>query len=148
MPVIALLALLIQVSCQLFKFVFYSIRDRRVEFHYLVTAGGYPSAHSAFVSSLTTLIGFRFGFEDVAFSVALVFALIVIYDAFRLRGHVQQHAVLLNKLISDKPELAQHKQSEMVGHSMPEILSGVAFGVLASLLMGSLVYGWPDANQQ
>ncbi|MFW5994793.1 MAG: divergent PAP2 family protein, partial [Spirochaetia bacterium] len=93
-----LVALGVQVLCQLFKFVVYSIRDHRVSPHYLVTAGGMPSAHAAFVTALTTAVGLRSGIDSDIFAVAFVFAAIVAYDAYRLRGHVQDHARWINRL--------------------------------------------------
>jgi len=124
----AVLAILVQQACQLFKFIAYSIRDKRVSPKYLVSSGGIPSAHSAFVSSLTVSLGWQQGFESPVFSTALVFSLIVMYDAFRLRGHVQNHAAYLSRLskklgLEDEPEL-----SEMVGHSLGEVAWGIVIG--------------------
>jgi len=127
-PFSLLIAVAVQITCQLFKFVYYSIRAGRVDPHYLVTAGGIPSAHTAFVTALTVSIGIRSGFVSDVFAVAAVFSAIVIYDAYRLRGHVQSHAKVLNQLIpAGSPPL-----SEMVGHSIPEIVAGLLFGGILS----------------
>lgn len=136
-----LLAVAVQISCQLFKFILYSIRDRRVTSHYLVTAGGMPSAHSAFVSALSTAIAFRHGLDSDLFAVAFVFSAIVAYDAYRLRGHVQEHAVRINRIeaaaFSALVPDGQRPLSEMVGHSIPEIASGIVYGVIATALVAA-----------
>jgi acid phosphatase family membrane protein YuiD len=91
-----------------------------------VTAGGIPSAHTAFVAALSVAIGVRHGFGSDLFAVASVFSAIVIYDAYRLRGHVQTHAKLINRLLLK--DQAVEPVSEMVGHSVPEIVMGLLIG--------------------
>lgn len=127
-----IVAVTAQLLCQVFKLVTYSIRDRALSLHYFTTAGGMPSAHAAFVAALTVAVGLSRGFDSELFAVSFVFSTIVVYDAYRLRGHVEQQAKVLNRLqqrlkhrldLSDQPRL-----SEMVGHSVPEILAGIAFG--------------------
>lgn len=126
-------ALGVQLFCQLFKTILYSIRDRRFSPFYFVSAGGIPSAHAAFVTALSVAIGVRNGFGSDLFAVAAVFSLIVIYDAYRLRGHVQHHARIINRWIlgpaGEKPI------SEMVGHSLPEIVAGMVLGGAVSLVV-------------
>ncbi len=123
----------VQLFCQLFKTVLYSIRDRRVNPAYFVSAGGIPSAHAAFVTALSVAIGLQNGFDSDLFAVAAVFSLIVIYDAYRLRGHVQHHAKIINRKLlgpaGEKPV------SEMVGHSLPEIVAGMVLGGAVSLVV-------------
>lgn len=135
-------AIIIQVTCQIFKFILYSVRDRKAGFHYLVTAGGVPSAHSAFVTSLCTSIAFVRGLDSSEFSVAAVFALIVVYDAYRLRGHVQSHAVIINRLLEKIGEAERERVSEMVGHSVPEIAWGILYGGIATALVYTLGPGF------
>jgi acid phosphatase family membrane protein YuiD len=142
MPIAFFVAASVQLVSQLFKFIIYSIRDRRVSPKYLVTTGGMPSAHSAFVCSLAAYIGLEYGTAGPWFSVSLVFAAIVMYDAFRLRGFVQKHAVALNKLQALIPEdkrEGMEAHSEMVGHSLAEIASGLVLGVAWAALAWALI---------
>ncbi|MFP4115112.1 MAG: divergent PAP2 family protein [Spirochaetota bacterium] len=125
-PQVLLTAVGVQVFCQVFKLALYSIRDRRFTPAYLVTAGGVPSAHSAFVTALAVAIGIRNGFASDTFALAFVFSAIVIYDAYRLRGHVQRHAEVINQLVL-RPA-GEEPVSEMVGHSLSEIAAGVLLG--------------------
>jgi len=131
-PQVLVTAVAVQVFCQLFKLVYYSARDRKLTLAYLVTAGGIPSAHSAFVTALGVAIGLRNGFDSDVFAITFVFGAIVVYDAYRLRGHVQRHAQVINERIlrpaGEKP------LSEMVGHSIPEIVTGIVFGGVSALV--------------
>jgi len=137
-PFALAIAVLVQVSCQVFKFAYYSFKDGRISPRYLTTAGGIPSAHTAFVTALAVSIGIRAGFASDLFAVAAVFSVIVVYDAFRLRGHVQHHARIINRYVL--PETGDDPVSEMVGHSIPEIIAGLVFGgglsAAATLLLG------------
>lgn len=136
-PQVLVTAVAVQVFCQLFKLVYYSVRDQKLTLSYLVTAGGIPSAHSAFVTALGVAVGLRNGFDSDVFAVAFVFGAIVVYDAYRLRGHVEQHAKVINERIL-RPAGAK-PLSEMVGHSVTEIVTGIAFGGGVSALVTFLV---------
>jgi acid phosphatase family membrane protein YuiD len=137
-PQVLVTAVAVQVSCQLFKFVLYSIRDGALSPHYLVTAGGIPSAHSAFVTAVTVAIALRNGLDSDLFAVSFVFSAIVIYDAFRLRGHVQRHAELINRHVLQPA--GEKPVSEMVGHSLTEIGIGILWGGGVSALV-TLLFG-------
>ena len=138
-PAVLLTAAAAQVLCQLFKVVFYSIRERRFAPRYFVSPGGNPSAHSAFVTALSVAVGMRGGFFSDIFAVCFVFSAIVIYDAFRLRGAVQEHAKLLNSLTSRHFPDEHRDLREMVGHSLPEIFTGIAAGGVFSFVVMSFI---------
>jgi uncharacterized protein len=134
-PVALLTAAGVQVLCQLYKVGYYSVRHRKLEPHYLVSAGGMPSAHSAFVTALTVAVGMRAGPATEVFSVAFVFATIVVYDSLRLRRTVQQQSQLLNRLVRRYHPEETGDLSEMVGHTPAEVIAGVlAGGVLSGLV--------------
>jgi acid phosphatase family membrane protein YuiD len=132
-PVSLLVAVTAQLLCQLFKVIVYSIRDRRFEPRYFTTAGGMPSSHSAFVTALTVAVGLSRGFDSEIFAVSFVFSAIVIYDAYRLRGHVEDQAEVLNRIQGRLEPAEQRRLSEMVGHSLGEIAAGIAFGIVFAL---------------
>jgi acid phosphatase family membrane protein YuiD len=121
-------AVIIQVLCQITKLVAYSIRDRRLTIKYLFTAGGMPSSHSAFVSALVVSIGLYNGIRSELFALAFVFAAIIIYDAYRLRGTVETHSKIIVRLQSLLPENERMEVEQMVGHTIPEILTGILTG--------------------
>lgn len=141
LPKTLLIAGLIQVACQVFKLVYYSARQKRWDWHYLATPGGMPSAHSAFAGSITTAVGLSAGFNTDLFAVSFVFAAIVIYDAFRLRGLVQRQAILLNEVQDHLwPDQARPALPTMVGHTLPEIAVGLILGIG---LAAPLTLFWP-----
>jgi hypothetical protein len=129
----------VQVLCQVFKVVFYSLRNRKLALSWLVSAGGMPSAHSAFVSSLAVSVGLWAGFSTDLFAVACVFSIIIIYDSLRLRGAVQHHARILTQLVSRHPEVDAGRINVSLGHSAPEILAGIVAGTAGALLAWAVI---------
>jgi acid phosphatase family membrane protein YuiD len=115
------------------KFLISSVRYRRWAFD-LVGNGGFPSNHSAVVSSMATLIALREGMGHPAFGVAVTLAFIVMIDANSLRQHVGRHAVTLNRLHDGKEDHVVLR--ERMGHTRVEI----AGGVLTGIGMGFLIY--------
>ena len=88
--------------------------------------GGMPSSHSAFVTSLMMVVGRKDGVTSTEFAIATVFACIVWYDAAFVRYQVGEQAKALNLLQQFKVF------SERVGHSIPEVLGGIAFGAVVT----------------
>ncbi len=128
-----LVAVSAQIVCQLYKVCVASIRLRRLEIGPFFHTGGMPSAHSAFVTALTTAVGLSSGFESDVFAVSAVFSLIVIYDAFRLRGEVARHATILNRMEGSV------SLNEAAGHSLGEIGVGMLVGAVWALAASALV---------
>ena len=128
-----LVAVGVQIACQAFKVVLYSVRERRLAFSWFISAGGMPSAHSAFVTALSVSVGLSSGFGSDLFAVACVFSVIIIYDSWRLRGAVQHHARALSKISRATRGLELGPLNENIGHSIAEIAAGIlAGGALAA----------------
>ena len=121
-------AVVVQVACQAFKVVLYSLREKRLALSYFISAGGMPSAHSAFVTALSVSVGLWNGFSSEVFAVSCVFSIIIVYDAWRLRGAVEHHARVLTMLAAQHPDLATGPINVHVGHTLAEILAGIAAG--------------------
>ncbi len=115
------------------KFLINSVKARQWAFN-LVGNGGFPSNHSAVVSSMATLIALREGIGHPAFGVAVTLCFIVIIDANSLRQHVGRQAAAINRLADGRPDF--RKLRERMGHTVVEITGGLATGIA----IGHLVY--------
>lgn len=115
------------------KFLINSARQRRWAFN-LVGNGGFPSNHSAVVSSMATLIALREGMDDPAFGVAVTLAFIVMIDANSLRQHVGRQAGAINRLAAGTD--GHTALRERMGHTLVEIGGGICTGIA----MGFLLY--------
>ena len=120
------------------KFLISSVRLRRWAFD-LVGNGGFPSNHSAVVSSMATLIALREGMGHPAFGVACTLAFIVMIDANSLRQHVGRHAVSINRLHDGKQDYVVLR--ERMGHTKVEITGGVLTGIGMGFLIYTLLGG-------
>jgi acid phosphatase family membrane protein YuiD len=117
------------------KFLINSARQRRWAFN-LVGNGGFPSNHSATVTSMATLIALREGIGHPAFGVAVTLCFIVMIDANSLRQHVGRQAAAINRLAAGAGDSGHRTLRERMGHTLVEIGGGIVTGVL----IGNLVY--------
>lgn len=114
------------------KSIIKSVKSRRMQIE-LLSYGGLPSSHATVVSTTATLIGARAGTDTPEFGLAITFAILFIVDAINLRQWVGEHAKALNILRGAEANLTPLR--ERVGHTLLEILAGIALGVGCGLLL-------------
>ena len=104
--------------------------------------GGMPSAHSALVSSLATVIGLSQGWYSASFAISLILAIIVITDAIGFRAYLTEHSKTINKLIIDLPDEFEYKYktlNERISHTLPEVLVGTIIGIVLGFLLFQII---------
>ena len=89
-------ALLACILAQLSKLAFELVQHGKINLRVLVTTGGMPSSHSAFVGALATGVGKTMGWGSPDFAIAVVFAVIVMYDAAGVRQAAGKQARILS----------------------------------------------------
>lgn len=120
--------------------------NKGINWERMTGSGGMPSSHSSTVVSLAVAIGVSYGADSTLFALALIFAIVVMYDATGVRRETGKQAVILNRLLLDNPfswtgEEFDKKLKEYVGHTPLQVLMGAILGVLIALIMGD-VYGY------
>ena len=71
------------------KYLIIAVKNRNFSgFRQLYLSGNMPSAHSATVVSMATVIGLINGFDSALFGLALMVAGVVMYDAIMVRRSV------------------------------------------------------------
>lgn len=131
-----LAALLGWFAAQSVKLTWNLIKNRQVDFRYMISTGGMPSAHSSAVSGMATAAGLSEGFGSTVFAVGLVMALVVMFDAQSVRRAAGQQARLLNQIVEElfkEHHLSTNKLAELLGHTRLEVLAGLLLGVAAGL---------------
>ncbi len=129
---------------QALKFIFHYINTRRIDFYVFVSTGGMPSSHSSTVSALATSIGIMSGFGSPLFALALVFALVVMFDAQSFRRAAGQQARLLNQIVEElfkEHHFSEDKLAELLGHTRYEVFFGMLLGILIALLTHAVLGG-------
>jgi acid phosphatase family membrane protein YuiD len=119
---------------QLLKVVVVLLQKKQLNLSYLVSSGGMPSSHSAFVSALATSVALIEGLGSVAFGISTIFALVVIYDAAGVRRSVAQQSIVLNRIMAEirsrRPLIELGRDlKELVGHTQMQVVVGVLLGI-------------------
>lgn len=114
-----------------------SYRRRRLDLRVLSSMGGFPSSHTAMVMALTTALARVYGLGSPLFAIALIFSLVVMYDAAGVRRAAGLQAAVLNRLVADLREhrgIAEERLRELLGHTPVEVLAGAALGIAVGIL--------------
>ena len=129
--------LLLWFCIQVFKVICDLVKTKKFNFKRIMGAGGMPSSHTAVVTSLSMLVGKSEGFDSAVFAIALVFAMVVMYDAAGVRRAAGKQAHLLNKII-ETPGLTgvevQERLVEVLGHTPLQVIVGAIIGITVGLL--------------
>lgn len=137
---VLLVALAACLLAQVLKVTIELVKNGKVSVRILVTAGGMPSAHSAFVTSLATGVGQTLGWETPEFALAAIFAIIVMYDAAGVRQAAGKQARILNQIIDElfqeHPEFNEDRLKELLGHTPFQVIVGSTLGIAVSWLAG------------
>jgi acid phosphatase family membrane protein YuiD len=113
-------------------------RTHRLDFSYMVSTGGMPSAHSALVAGLATSVGLKSGFGTPIFAISLAFALIVMFDASTVRNAAGQQAKLLNEIMDEffkEHRFSEKKLKELLGHTRLEVFMGMIIGIIVGTIV-------------
>lgn len=136
--IVAISAFLIAQFC---KFLITGITQHNFTPERLKGDGGMPSAHSATVMALSTVIGYLEGLDSVAFGISMILASVVMHDALGIRREAGKHASSINELVDtvngllpEKKKLSQgDKLKELLGHSLIQVVCGGILGFLIGL---------------
>jgi len=123
---------------QLAKMLICLVESHRLDFRYLASTGGMPSAHTALVSALTTAIGLTEGFSSPLFALSFIFASVVMFDAQTVRAASGKQARLLNQIVDElfkEHHLSDVKLKELLGHTRLEVFFGMLTGMVTTLAL-------------
>jgi acid phosphatase family membrane protein YuiD len=120
---------------QLIKVIIALTQGKGLDLSHFVSSGGMPSAHSAMVCALATAVAMTYGLGSSFFAIAVVLAIIVMYDAAGVRQSVGQQSVVLNRIILElkrREPLVKIEADlrELMGHTPFEVIVGSALGIL------------------
>ena len=133
---IILTAVIAWLVAQSLKVLLGVIREKRFNFKWFVGTGGMPSSHASAVSALATAVGLHTGFSSPHFAIALLFTIVVLFDAQGVRRASGQQAEILNRILDDiywKHKIKEDRLKELLGHTPVEVITGTVLGVLVAL---------------
>jgi acid phosphatase family membrane protein YuiD len=135
-------ALVAWVIAQAIKVPVDYLRHRHWNWAILLNPGGMPSSHAALVTAAAHAIGLFFGFGTPLFALAVVVAIVVVYDATGIRRQAGLQAALINAMIRDLAgghPLKSEKLREVLGHTPLEALGGVLLGLVTAQVIWLLL---------
>ncbi|MDD4018211.1 MAG: divergent PAP2 family protein [Kiritimatiellae bacterium] len=119
------------------------VKTGQIDFRYLLSTGGMPSAHSAMVCGLCTSIGLTEGFGSPIAMLAAGVAAITMFDAAVVRRAAGHQAKIMNQMIDElfkQHKLRQTHLKELLGHTRKEVFAGMFVGIAVAVAM---VACWP-----
>lgn len=124
---------------QLIKVVIGIIKEKHIDWRYFVTAGGMPSSHSATVCALASATALVYGISSAYFTITVILALIVMYDAAGVRRAISRQAVILNRISKELREhyprdYVEREVRELWGHSPFQVFIGAAIGIIIAVI--------------
>ena len=138
------LSILAWAVAQILKFVITLITKGKLDWRHILSSGGMPSSHSATVCALAAGTCYEYGAGSFPFTIALLFAIVVMYDAMGVRRETGIQAKILNDILRTfedmgRSEISAHdKLKEFVGHTPLQVLMGALLGILTAVL----AYSW------
>lgn len=122
---------------QTIKVVLGVIRTKTFDFKWFIGTGGMPSAHAAGASALAITAGFDYGFNSGIFALAIVFAMVTMFDAQGVRRSAGNQAKILNQVMGDiywQGRIQDTRLKELIGHTPVEVIIGSIIGVLIAII--------------
>lgn len=127
---------------QLTKIVINGIVTKKFDIERLVGDGGMPSGHSATVTAMALMTGFRLGFDNPIFGIAMIFAIVVMHDATGVRQEAGKHArsiielteIFNEYLLEHDEEVKLEKLKTLVGHTPLQVVCGAGVGIIVVVL--------------
>ena len=123
-------------TSQVLKVVIILIREHRLDLRYFILSGGMPSAHSATVCALAMAVAMTEGLSSVAFGIAAILAIVVMYDAAGLRRSVSRQSIILNRIVK---ELRDKRPKGEVERDLREFIGHTPFQVIVGAVLGTLI---------
>lgn len=125
------------IIAQVLKTIIHTLFTKNFDAERLVGGGGMPSSHSATVCALCTATAMEYGAASFEFSMAAIFALVVMYDAIGVRQESGKQAQVLNDMIEIFSHMGKkldiEKQlKEFIGHTPLQVLCGGILGIITA----------------
>jgi len=117
------------------KFLIASVKQwGTIDVRQLYLSGNMPSAHTATVVALVTIIGLKDGVATGTFAIAMLFAAIVMYDAVMVRRSTGEQGTAIEALIKEQKSRVKVPRAAK-GHRPLEVAVGVLVGLVSGLFV-------------
>ena len=122
---------------QIIKFVIVLITKHKLDWRHILSSGGMPSSHSAFVCACAAAMGYLYGWTSPFVTISAVVAIVVMYDAANVRKAAGEQAKILNYIMDHwadmKPAIFGKELKELLGLTPFQVLMGGLLGIVVGL---------------
>ena len=106
----------------------------------LYFGGGMPSSHAAGLTAFVIITAGYCGTSSFEFALALILAVVVLYDEVGVRFESQRQGKALNNLNYEREEEGKQpldviKFKEKIGHTLHELLAGMLIGIVCGIIV-------------
>ena len=115
---------------QFLKFLLNSRAQKGQRWRLLYQSGNMPSAHTATLVALTTIVGIQDGTASGLFAVSCVMTAVAAYDALMVRRSGGEQGLALRRLLEISPFKKDPLPYQALGHRPLEVAVGALLGVL------------------
>ena len=123
------------VVAQGLKYIIIAVKDKTLNgLRHLYLSGNMPSAHSATVAALLTVIALKDGVDSGLFGLATLFTAIVMYDAMMVRRSSGEQGYAIQQLIREQKSKVKIPRVAK-GHEPLEVAVGGLIGVLIGVVV-------------
>jgi acid phosphatase family membrane protein YuiD len=105
----------------------------------LYMSGRMPSAHTATMVSLATVVAIRDGVDSGLFAVTAVIALITAYDSMMSRRSAGEQGLALRKLLEKSIFAKEPMPYVALGHKPLEVGAGAVLGMVIGIIVAFLI---------
>jgi acid phosphatase family membrane protein YuiD len=110
-------------------------REGRFVWRLMLSSGGMPSSHAAFVCGLAMALALSEGIDSPLFALAVGVAAVVMYDAAGVRRAAGTHATVLNQIVEELFQgqpINESKLKELLGHTPTQVTLGALLGIVST----------------
>lgn len=117
------------------KYTIAASRGTQVDLtHQLFISGGMPSSHAATSVAVWAVIALKDGIDSGLFGLATFVALVVCYDAVKVRRSSGEQGEAITQLIKESDSKVRIPRAAK-GHTPVEVIAGAVFGAVIGLIV-------------
>ena len=135
---IFLIPILAGLICQVLKLIIYSVVARKFVPGGLFRPDGMPNVHASVFAALATVVGMKYGYSSLLYSVTATYSIVILHDTMRVKREKEKQVDVLNRIISSMEEYGDLEESvvrKVLQYRPLDVLGGVLLGVSLSYIL-------------
>ncbi|MBN1164976.1 MAG: divergent PAP2 family protein [Candidatus Krumholzibacteriota bacterium] len=135
---IYIVPLICGLAVQFIKLGLYSLLNKKFDISRFFQTDGMPNLHAVVFTSLSVVVGVKYGYSSIIFAVIATYSAIIMHDTMRLKRAKEKQVDVLNRIIlsiKEYGEVGSARISRVLQFRPLDVLGGAALGVLITYLL-------------